>query len=116
MCQENIYSFCSSFIAYPLCLLVCVFFFCRFMFADAFVDVQQPEVFDEIDLLNLCLCECSTKNQNHSFQVSKSHIIPAHKCFCLLPFSFLVSTQCLCAFDFVGCFCFCGYVMLFRTI
>lgn len=33
--------------------------------------LEQPEVFDEIDLLNLCLCECSTKNQNHSFQVSQ---------------------------------------------
>lgn len=29
----------------------------------------QPEVFDEIDLLNLCFAECSTKNVNHSFQV-----------------------------------------------
>lgn len=36
--------------------------------------MEQPEVFDEIDLLNLCLCECSTKNQNHSFQVSFLHI------------------------------------------
>lgn len=41
--------------------------------------MKQPEVFDEIDLLNLCLCECSTKNQNHSFQVSKSTLMIAWK-------------------------------------
>ncbi|KAG4078296.1 hypothetical protein HA402_013006, partial [Bradysia odoriphaga] len=28
----------------------------------------KREVFDEIDLSNLCFAECSTKNVNHSFQ------------------------------------------------
>uniref|UniRef100_A0AAG5CNN3 Uncharacterized protein n=1 Tax=Anopheles atroparvus TaxID=41427 RepID=A0AAG5CNN3_ANOAO len=28
------------------------------------------DLFDEIDLSNLCFAECSTKNANHSFQVS----------------------------------------------
>lgn len=33
----------------------------------------QSEIFDEIDLSNLCFAECSTKNINHSFQVSAHH-------------------------------------------
>lgn len=31
--------------------------------------VLQAVIFDEIELTDLCLAECSTKNVNHSFQV-----------------------------------------------
>lgn len=35
----------------------------------------QSEVFDEIDLSDLCTAECSIKNINHSFQVSSLNTI-----------------------------------------
>jgi len=34
-----------------------------------FNPVLQAVIFDEIELTDLCLAECSTKNVNHSFQV-----------------------------------------------
>lgn len=60
-CFECLSKTQNSISIYLKCFL---FLFCLFSYD------EQPEIYNEIDLLNLCLCECSTKNQNHSFQVS----------------------------------------------